>query len=303
MAFADGNYYNVLDMGVPVQITLKSTAGTVQAGRLIGYSGGWVLADDSTGVAAKYVALTSGVGGEQINVAQEAVVAGVTGGTAGALVYLDESGGYDDAAGGVLAQPVGRHLTATTMAINLANYEPANLPVSLFDAVTDTYVPVSTGSALVAVAVSSDATLANTGELTVGAGKITIAKMTATAKKQYVRTLTPFNIDAGAGTTVDEVLLVPKEDIEITDLKVVYTDATSGACAAATVSVGTSAVTGVEIAAAQNLVEGKTVGSTQALTIAEGTVAAGATIYVRWTGVAATVAGKVFLQAEYNVID
>jgi hypothetical protein len=301
MTFADGSFYNVLEAGTPIQVTLKSTSGSVQAGRLIGYSSGWVLADDSTGVAAKYVALASGESGEQIAVAQEAVVAGVTGATAGALVYLAESGGYLSTAGNVLAQPVGRQLNATTMAINLANYEPATLLLDVFTSVTDTYVPISNATNLVHRAISGDTTLANTGALTIGTGKITVAKQTATAKKEYARTLPAFDIDSGAAD-FDQVLLVPAASIEITSAKVVYTHAPTGTLTGCMVRVGTT-LDGQEIVDDVALTSGAVKGATQTLAIKEGTVAAGATVFVRWYGIAATVAGKAFVQIEYNIID
>jgi hypothetical protein len=301
MTFADGAFYNVQASSTPIQITLKSTSGKVQAGRLIGYDSGWVLADDSSGVAAKYVALGDGTSGEQICVAQSAVVAGVTGGTAGAVVYLDEDGGYDDTIGDSIAQIVGRQLTDTTIAVNLANYEPATVPLALFTAVTDTYLPVSNATNFVARAMSSNMTLANTGAVTIAAGAVTVAKQTATAKKDYARTLPAFDIDVGAAD-FDQVLLIPVSSIEITSAKVVYTHATTGTLTGCMVRVGTT-LDGVEIVADVALTSGATIGSTQTLEIVEGTVAAGATVFVRWYGIAATVAGKAFVQIEYNIID
>lgn len=106
------------------------------------------------------------------------------------------------------------------------------------------------------------------------------------------------NIDNGAGTTLDIVLLVPSTAITIHSMHVLYTTATAGTVAAATVGVGTT-VAGVELVAATALTNSATVGTEQALTLVTDEVTAGTPIIVRHTGIATTVAGEYIVQMEY----
>lgn len=108
-----------------------------------------------------------------------------------------------------------------------------------------------------------------------------------------------FNLDNGAGTTIDDVLLVPDVAITILSAKIVYVDATSGTVAAGNVKVGTT-VGGAEIVAATAYGNSATVGSTTALTLVNPKVAAGTMVSVRHTGVAATAAGQAFVQITYT---
>ena len=111
-----------------------------------------------------------------------------------------------------------------------------------------------------------------------------------------------YNLDNGAGTTIDDVILVPTRAITITSIKIVYVGATTGTVAAGNITIGT-AVDGTEIAAATAYGNTKAVGTTTAVTIASGAVAANTMITVRHTGVAATAAGEAFVQIEYTVDD
>lgn len=300
MAFADGTLYNVLEASTPFPITIKA-ATTVRKGEMLGYSSGWVLADDATGVSAVAIALQDGTGGDVINVCSSAIVTGVTGATPGAVVYLDDSGHYDPSVGAVTVQAVGRFLTATDMAINLFPVAPSSVALAAIAAPADTYFPVSNGTDLVGVPMSGDATMANTGAVTIGAGKITVAKQTAVAKKHYIRGES-FDIDGAGATPTTHVLFVPKSSIEITQVLLVYEGAQSGTIDTGTVQVGT-ALDGEQIVASVALEGSKVVGYSKALTIVEGTVAAGAAIHVKYNGEAATVAGVVHLELEYNLID
>lgn len=106
------------------------------------------------------------------------------------------------------------------------------------------------------------------------------------------------NIDNGAGTTLDIVLLVPSTAITIHSIYVLYTTATTGTVAAATVQVGT-AVAGAQIVAATALLDTTAVGVEQALTLVIDEVAAGTPIIVRHTGIATTAAGEYVVQMEY----
>lgn len=110
-----------------------------------------------------------------------------------------------------------------------------------------------------------------------------------------------FNIDNGAGTTVDDQTIYAVDDLFIKDAYIVYTEATDTAGAAsANVKIGTTAG-GAEIVAATNLGVAKAIGSvtTMTLTSAEYFVPAGTTVRVRHTGVAVTEVGQYFVQIRY----
>lgn len=106
------------------------------------------------------------------------------------------------------------------------------------------------------------------------------------------------NIDNGAGTTLDIVLMVPSTAITIHSIYALYTTATAGTVAAATVQLGTT-VAGAQIVAAVALTNSATVGTEQALTLVTDEVAAGVPIIIRHTGIAATAAGEYIVQMEY----
>jgi hypothetical protein len=107
-----------------------------------------------------------------------------------------------------------------------------------------------------------------------------------------------FNIDNGAGATLDVELLRSPRPIAIAACRIVYDDATTGTAAAGTASVGTT-VGGVEIVAATNYENTKTVGTTTAMVIVAGKVAANTPVLVRHTGVATTVAGMSRVECDY----
>ena len=109
-----------------------------------------------------------------------------------------------------------------------------------------------------------------------------------------------FNLDNGAGTTIDDVLMVPTAAITITAARIVYVDATSGVVAAGNAKIGTT-VGGAEIVAATAYGDTKAVGATTAMVIVSGAVAAGTPVIVRHTGVAATAAGQAVVEIEYTV--
>jgi uncharacterized protein YaiE (UPF0345 family) len=301
MAFADGTLYNVLEASAPHQITLKSNSGAVKKGEMVGYNSGWVLADDALGYSAVFIALEDGTSSGTINVCSAAIVSGVTGATPGAVVYLDDSGHYDPTVGGTTVQVVGRFLTATTMAINLFPVAPSTVALSAIVPPASTYFPVSNGTDLVGVPMSGDATMSNAGAVTIGSGKITVAKMTATAKKHYIRGES-FDIDGAGATDTYQVLLVPVSGIEISQALLVYEGATSGTVATGSVRLGT-AIDGQQIAGSLSFENSKAVGYSKAFTEAEYTVPAGSAIHVRFSGVATTQAGVVHVELEYSLID
>lgn len=108
-----------------------------------------------------------------------------------------------------------------------------------------------------------------------------------------------FDLDNGAGTTIDDVILVPGVAITITAARIVYTDATTGTVAAGNAKIGTT-VGGAEIVAATAYENAKTVGTTTAMTIVAGAVPAAGLVIVRHTGVAATQAGQAYVEIEYR---
>lgn len=109
-----------------------------------------------------------------------------------------------------------------------------------------------------------------------------------------------FNLDNGAGTTIDDVILKPAVAITITAARIVYVDATTGTVAAGNAKLGTT-LGGTEITAATAYENTKAVGTSTAMTIVSGAVAAGGAVFVRHTGVAVTQAGQAFVEVEYTV--
>lgn len=108
-----------------------------------------------------------------------------------------------------------------------------------------------------------------------------------------------FDIDNGAGTTIDDVVLRADVPITITAARIVYTDATTGTVAAGNAKIGTT-VGGAEIVAATAYENAKAIGTKTDMTIVAGAVAAAAPIFVRHTGVAATAAGQAYVEIEYR---
>ena len=109
-----------------------------------------------------------------------------------------------------------------------------------------------------------------------------------------------FNIDNGAGTTIDDVLLKPSKAITITAARIIYVDATTGTVAAGNAKIGIT-LGGAEIVAATAYENTKAVGTSTAMTIVSGAVAAGGSVFVRHTGIAVTAAGQAVVEVEYSV--
>lgn len=121
-------------------------------------------------------------------------------------------------------------------------------------------------------------------------------------KRELVQTY-QFNIDNGAGTTYDDAFLMCTQPISIKSAKVLYTQATTGTVAAATIQLGTT-VGGAELVAATNLENTKAIGTTTALTLkaAAAFVAPNTMITARHTGVATTAAGEYRVIVEFVVL-
>lgn len=110
----------------------------------------------------------------------------------------------------------------------------------------------------------------------------------------------PINLDNGAGTTQDTVLIRHPRPIQLTTCRIVYSDATTGTVAAGNAKVGIT-VGGAEIVAATAYGNAAAVGTTTAMVIVDGKIAAGTPVLVRHTGVAATQAGFAFVECDYVV--
>lgn len=109
-----------------------------------------------------------------------------------------------------------------------------------------------------------------------------------------------FDLDNGAGTTIDRVILRPSVAITIQSARIVYEDATSGTVAAGNARIGTT-VGGSEIVAATSYENSKAVGTVTAMTLVSSAVAANTPICVRHTGVGATQAGRAHVEIEFTV--
>jgi len=108
-----------------------------------------------------------------------------------------------------------------------------------------------------------------------------------------------FDLDNGAGTTIDSVIFRAGAALTITAARIVYDDATTGTVAAGNAAIGTT-VAGAEIVAATAYGNTKAVGTTTAMTIVSGAVAANTPIIVRHTGVGAAQAGKAHVEIEFD---
>lgn len=107
-----------------------------------------------------------------------------------------------------------------------------------------------------------------------------------------------FNLDNGAGTIIDGVVMKLSRAVTLSVARIVYLGATTGTVAAGSIQVGTTQG-GSDLVAVQNYLNGKSVGSETSLTLASAAVAAGQAIHVRHVGVAATQAGEAQLELEY----
>lgn len=124
---------------------------------------------------------------------------------------------------------------------------------------------------------------------------------TATTRNYLTVKSQVFDLDNGAGTTVDEVILRPAGAITLRGARIVYDDATTGTVAAGNMSVGTT-VGGTQILAATAYENTKAVGTTTtAALVGTVSITANQAVFVRHTGVAATQAGKAHLELDYTI--
>ena len=111
-----------------------------------------------------------------------------------------------------------------------------------------------------------------------------------------------FNLDNGAGATLDDVILRHTKAIQPVAAQIVYSDATTGTVAAGSAKIGTT-VNGAEVVAATSYENAKAVGTTTAMTLAStAVIAANTPVIVRHTGVAITQAGESYVELLYRVV-
>ncbi|MFN0196912.1 MAG: hypothetical protein ACKVT0_09200 [Planctomycetaceae bacterium] len=112
-----------------------------------------------------------------------------------------------------------------------------------------------------------------------------------------------FDLDNGAGTTVDELMFVPLKAIKPLGAYAAYSGATTGTVAAGNFKIGTT-VGGGEVVAATAYENAKTVGTVTVAALASAAVIpAGTPIWIRHTGVAAVQAGLAQIVFEFAYDD
>ena len=111
-----------------------------------------------------------------------------------------------------------------------------------------------------------------------------------------------FDLDNGAGTTVDSVMGLFTRPVQLLTARIIYTDATTGTVAAGNAKIGTT-VGGAEVVTATAYGNAATVGTKTAMTLLVASVAANTMITARHTGVASTQAGKAYVEIEYAFFD
>lgn len=107
-----------------------------------------------------------------------------------------------------------------------------------------------------------------------------------------------FDIDNGAGTLAKDNFYFSRA-ATLLSATLVYTEATDASGAAeANIKLG-SVDTGTQYVGATPLQASKAIGATQTLSLASAAVAAGGTVFLTHTGIAATEAGKYYVQVKY----
>ena len=204
--------------------------------------------------------------GGPVEVVTEGVLAGITASVEGEEMFLAASGGGIDQTGSTYKQILGRALSATEMYVQISNIYG-----------TLGALAVQTGH------IANDA--------------VTGAKASANLERKFAKSQV-FDLDGAA--TIDDVILVPSNALTIDEIRIVYVDATSGTVAAGHVRVGTI-LNGQQILTSVNgaYENAKAVGYYKDCVITSGAVAANTPIFVRHTSVAATQAGKAFVQIEF----
>lgn len=105
-----------------------------------------------------------------------------------------------------------------------------------------------------------------------------------------------FNIDNGAGTTIDDLMANLPFDAYVVDVRAVYTEATdTTGAASANFKLGIAAA-GATIVAATALEVAKAIGSTTLAAIVAPLLAANTSLWCRHTGIATTEVGQYYVQ-------
>ena len=112
----------------------------------------------------------------------------------------------------------------------------------------------------------------------------------------HLATPAAYNVDNGAGTTVDYQLGNFPFDCYLVDVRAIYSEATdTTGAASANFKLGVAAG-GATLVAATALEAAKAIGATTTATIAVDYLPANTTLWVRHTGVASTEVGQYFVQ-------
>lgn len=109
-----------------------------------------------------------------------------------------------------------------------------------------------------------------------------------------------FNIDNGAGVTIDDAFMLSLKPVNIQKAYVLYTTETAGTVAGANIALGTT-VAGVDVIAATAYTNSATVGTTTALALLKTRIPAGQFLSVRHTGIASAALGEAYLVIEFSV--
>lgn len=126
-----------------------------------------------------------------------------------------------------------------------------------------------------------------------------IGQVQLAAAQAGVAKTTNFNLDNGAGSSIDDVIMRLARAVTVTAARIVYVDTATGTVAAGSAQVGTT-LGGSEIVAVTNYENGAAVGAATQMIIAAGAVAANQSVFVRHIGVAATQAGQAYVEIEFS---
>ena len=107
-----------------------------------------------------------------------------------------------------------------------------------------------------------------------------------------------FNMDNGAGTTIDETIMCRTKQVKLLSARFVEDTETAGTVNAATIQLGTT-VGGVDVIAATGYTNAAVVGAVQTLTLKKTIIQPNTPLIVRHTGIASVVAGQGHLEVEY----
>jgi len=110
-----------------------------------------------------------------------------------------------------------------------------------------------------------------------------------------------FDIDNGAGVTVDDVVLRHSQAVQLLTARIVYATEDAGTVAGANIRIGTT-VAGTQIAGSTAYVNGSAVGGATAVPLVQREIPANTPVIVRHTGIAATVPGEAYVEIEYVVV-